>query len=200
MATLSPVTPDLRWYSEISDRRSVSVRCPFAAVETCSRFYQSLSLLGNAGSTKIPSNEDERLLKYWKKSDLWSRTAEQGTAILGADGNPFSFSRFCPETLYDRFGYFVTYLARYSDEIDREAAYPELKEQGTPSGHPRWNWQSAVEQHFTECPIYALISARQKSGPTHSNIQEPPWWRKHLAEIFAAIVVALVGFLAKCTG
>ena len=200
MATTPPVTPDLPWYAEKSDLRGVAVHCPYATVEACPRYYQSLSLLGSAGSTKIESTEDERLLAYWKKSDIWPRTSEQATSISGADGNPFSYSQFCPEVLHDRFGYFVTYLARYSDEIDRDAAYPHLKEAGTPLGHPRWNWQSATEQHYTECPLYAVLSARPARVIAEPKTSEPPWWRKHMAEIGTAIVVALVGILAKCAG
>ena len=203
MATPTPTTPDIRWYAEVSDRRGVAVRCPHATVESCPRFYQSLSLLGEAGSTKIPLDEDERLLAFWKKSDVWPRTAEQATAVSGAEGSPFSFSQFCPEVLYERFGYFVTYLARYSDEIDRDAAYLHLKEAGTPPGHPRWNWQSATEQHYTECPVYSVLSARPIRPPTESaapKTSEPPWWRKYIAEISTAIVVALIGTLAKCAG
>ena len=92
-----PKIPDLKWYASVSEKRGVAVRCPFATVEACPRFYQSLSLLGNAGSTKIPQAEDERLLEKWKKSDLWPRTEELATSIAGADGKRSMFSNFCPE-------------------------------------------------------------------------------------------------------
>jgi len=53
--------PNREWYANLSRERGVAFRCPFATVESCPRYYQSLSLLGKAGSTKIPEAEDERL-------------------------------------------------------------------------------------------------------------------------------------------
>lgn len=53
--------PNREWYAKLSQERGVAFRCPFATVEACPRFYQSLSLLGETGSTKISEAEDERL-------------------------------------------------------------------------------------------------------------------------------------------
>ena len=55
--------PDLEWYLAISNKNNSSPRCPFATIESCPRFYQSLSLLGSAGSTSIEKSEDEPLLE-----------------------------------------------------------------------------------------------------------------------------------------
>jgi hypothetical protein len=57
----STETPDIEWYLRISKERGVTPRCPFATVERCPRYYDSLSLLGEAGSTKISSEEEARL-------------------------------------------------------------------------------------------------------------------------------------------
>src|SRR6266478_1120232 len=47
----SPMTPQptLKWYTDISASKSLSPRCPFASVHRCPRYYQSVSLLGEAG-------------------------------------------------------------------------------------------------------------------------------------------------------
>ncbi len=185
--------PNREWYAKVSQDRGVPFRCPFATVEACPRYYQSLSLLGMAGSTKIPEAEDERLLKHWKLSDLWPRTDEQATGVFGEPGNLSIYSNFCPEVTFERFGYFASSLTKYGDEIDSGFAHEHLAKDGTPCDDPRWSWQSCDRQHFTECPIYAVLSHRSKSPLVKSE----PWWRKYLAEIVVAIVVAIVGIIAK---
>lgn len=141
----------------------VPPRCPFATVESCPRFYQSLSLLGSAGSTAIESSEDKRLLEKWEKSDLWPKTMEQETIIYG---NSKFFDKFCPEVAFERFGYFVSHLGRYSDEIDHDLAHEKLGKIGAPSEDYRWAWSSVTSMHYTECPLYSVLFYR------HNGIDE----------------------------
>ena len=167
-----PPSPDLNWYSSLSSQRASSARCPYATVKACPRYYQSLSLLGEAGSTKIPDAEDKKLIKFWKSSDLWPLTAEQETSINGPSGSPSSYSNFCPEATYERFGYFVSYLSRYIDEIDSGLAQERLAREGFPPGHPNWLWESYSSQHFTDCPIFSVQAHRSSSPPTQGR---EPW-------------------------
>ena len=191
-------TADLKWYLGISAGRGVHGRCPYATVETCSRFYQSLSLLGEAGSTPIPKDEDDRLLAAWEKSDLWPRTKEQGTSISGADGNISTFSNFCPEVAFDRFGYFATFLARYSDGIDSGLAHERLEALRAPAAHQQWSWEHATAQHFTDCPLYSVLRSRPHTLVSTPEPPKPsPWWREHLWKLITAGVVAIIGIVAK---
>ncbi|MBS0336460.1 MAG: GGDEF domain-containing protein [Proteobacteria bacterium] len=167
-------TPDLDWYIRISDRRDTALRCPFATVDQCPRYYQSLHLLGHAGSTKIPEKEDARLTEKWEKSDLWPRTDEYCTSLSGPKDHryPSSFSNFCPETLYDRFGYFVTHLSKYHDEEDQAALHRRLEKDNAPAGHPLWSWGGASPQHFTECYLYPILSRRGESSSSRPDKRE----------------------------
>lgn len=192
--------PDKEWYAKVSCDRGVALRCPFATVEACPRFYQSLSLLEEAGATRISKADDECLLKRWKASDLWPRTAEQATAIAGEPGSPSIFSNFCPEVTFERFGYFATSLIRYADAIDTDAAHARLAKEGFPTGHPNWFWSSCSDQHFTDCTIYSVLANRVAYPVTEAPSKPEPWWRKYLAEIVVAIVVAIVGVFAKILG
>ncbi len=186
--------PNREWYTKLSQERGVTFRCSFATVESCPRYYQSLSLLGEAGSTKIPAAEDERLLKQWKSSDLWPRTDEQATGLWGGEpGNPSIYSNFCPEVTFDRFGYFATSLTRYGDEMASGFAHERLAREEAPRGHPLWSWESCAGQHFTECSIYAVLSHRAKNPQA----KPEPWWRKYLAEIVVAVVITIVGVIVK---
>ena len=110
-------TPNSEWYLRVSRERGVNPRCPFATVERCPRYYQSLSLLGEASSTKMPSDEDKRLKVFWEKSDLWPRTAEQATSVSSSNERWLSLSEFCPEVMYQRFGLFAKGLDNYSDDL-----------------------------------------------------------------------------------
>lgn len=151
------VIPDLSWYLEKSKTQGSSPRCPHATVDSCPRFYESLSLLGNAGSTKIDKEEDDRLREKWEKSDLWSKTKEQATSI---EGNNDLFSNYCPEVAFERFGYFASSLARYADEIDRDNAHEMLAKTGSTENDWRWHWASIQPQHYSECPRYSVLSHR----------------------------------------
>ena len=115
--------PDLDWYLAKSRVNTVKPRCPYAAADRCPRFYQSLSLLGKAGSTSIDRDEDDRLLKKWSATDLWPLTGEQATAIAGPKDEPKHFINFCPEVSFERFGVFASQLNRYADEIDIDHAH-----------------------------------------------------------------------------
>lgn len=180
--------PDFEWYANVSQKRGVASRCPFATVESCPRYYQSISLFGEAGSTKISEAEDKKLLKHWETSDLWPHTSELSASITGAEGNPSMYSNFCPEATFDRFGYFTTDLTKFIDEIDRDFAHQYLHKQSVPHNDPRWLWESCKSQHFTECKEFSVLEHRIKN----TVIKPEPWWRKHLIEIFVAIVVGAI--------
>ncbi len=149
---------DLHWYTSESDKKLLETpRCPFATTDRCPRFYQSLSLMGDAGSTRLDRKQDKRLLKQWRKSELWPRTAEQETALLSFHGEPQIFMRFCPEVVYDRFGLFATSLAAYPDEIDRDFAHEFLGGERTDTTDWRWIWWQMTPMHYSVCPLYSLL-------------------------------------------
>ena len=150
--------PDMDWCLSISRARHVTPRCPFASVERCPRYYQSLSLLGEAGSTKIPPDEDARLSALWEKSDLWPKTDEGATSIWGGGTRTSGFSNFCPEVTYDRFHLFATGLYRYADEIDSDLAHERLGREGARRANWRWAWAAITPMHFTECPLYSPLT------------------------------------------
>jgi hypothetical protein len=154
---VKPTIPDFDWYSATSSRLGLSPRCPFANTHACPRYYQSLSLLGLVGHTPIEEKEDEQLLEKWKSSPLWPSTAEQTPSVSGPSDKLESFSHFCPEVAYDRFGYFAMHLGRYPDEIDQDLAHQRLGKAGVSGDDPRWAWGTHVAQHYSECPVYSPL-------------------------------------------
>lgn len=204
---MAHINPDLDWYTAFSHKKGLRPRCPFASVQRCPRFYQSLSLLGHAGSTEIEPKEDERLLEKWKKSDLWPVTREQATSIAGEPGNPYSFSNFCPEVAYDRFGFFASFLSYYADEIDREIAHKSLIKEGALRGDWRWAWAYASPMHYTECPLYSPLDldasrpvTRDSKTDAPGNVQQTilrtiwlwsPFWRN---VVLAILFLGLAAF------
>jgi len=159
---MSFIVPDLEWYTGRSRELHLGHRCPFATVEVCPRYYQSLSLLGEAGSTPIEKQEDDRLLDKWKQSDLWPKTQEQETSISGPEGEARYFSNFCPEVTFDRYGYFARYLGRYADEIDQGLAHESLGKHLAPKNDWRWAWASVEPQHYGDCPLFSVLSHRHR--------------------------------------
>jgi hypothetical protein len=147
--------PNLKWYSEISAGKNLSPRCPFASVHRCPRYYQSVSLLGEAGvATAIEPEEDRRLLDLWKRTDLWPVVDEQHAAVWGRHSNS---SNFCPEVSFERYGWFASHLAYYPDEQDMDVAHRNLAEEGAPGSDWRWNWAQIVPMHYADCPLYSQL-------------------------------------------
>ena len=162
---METVQPTLKWYQERSRIAAGPPRCPFASVQRCPRYYQGISLLGEAQvTTAIPADEDRRLLAAWRRSDLWPRIHEQSTSIVGRTEDPRHFMNFCPETLFDRFGLFVSDLHGYADEIDVDVAHSTLKACNVPPSDWQWTWAAAKPMHYTDCPLYSPLT---ESGANH---------------------------------
>src|SRR5262249_4719765 len=156
--------PDFDWYVGISSARGLSPRCPFASVDRCPRYWQSLSLLGELGSTKVNASRDKQLEHRWKHSEHWPPTAEYATTISGSmdeygQWKAPSLSNFCPETAYDRFGYFASSMSRYVDQIDSDLMHERLGKERAPASDSRWAWAHVRAMHYSECRYYSLLLA-----------------------------------------
>lgn len=171
---MNHIDPDLYWYTRISRDKGVRPRCPFASVHRCPRFYQSLSLLGGAGSTKIEPKEDQRLIEKWEKSDLWPTTSEQATSIMGEPGKPSIYLNFCPEVAFERFGLFAVSLARYADGIGSDAAHARLGEEGAPGTDWCWAWSHVAPIHYTECPLFSPLDLDVSRSGAREDGQDAP--------------------------
>lgn len=157
--------PNLAWYKDQSAQQRVLPRCPFASVERCPRFYESLALLGESGlTTAIKPTEGRRLLAGWRMSDLWPRTSEQASAVMGRPDDPKHFVNFCPEVLFDRFGLFTESLHGYADELDRDLAHRQLRDRNAAVRDWAWSWASVAPIHYTDCPLYSPL---MNGGPSY---------------------------------
>lgn len=163
----SPFQPGLSWYKQQSKLAGVLPRCPFAALERCPRFFQSISLLGEAGvATALKPEEDHRLMTAWEKSELWPRTNEHASSVMGPSDDPRHFRNFCPEVSFERFGLFAANLSRHADEVDAEVAHRRLSAAKAPGSDWRWRWSWAEPMHYTDCPLYSPLMGRPIERPT----------------------------------
>ena len=160
------IYPNIDWYTEISEQKKATPRCPYANVHRCPRYFSSLYLLGEGGvTTKIKSEKVKELDEFWGKSDLLPVIAEHDTGILSSGDNKSGFSNFCPEISFDVFGLFAISLHRYSDEIDIEVAHAQLAKKAYPKDW-RWQWAHVEPLHYLKCPVYSQLASKpaQVSG------------------------------------
>jgi len=154
------IYPDIDWYTEISEQKKAPLRCPYANVHRCPRYYSSLYLLGEEGiTTKIKPEKVKELDEFWEKSDLLPVVAEHDTGISISGDKKSSFSNFCPEVSFDVFGLFAVHLHRYSDEIDIEIAHAQLGDKAYPKDW-RWQWAHVEPLHYLKCPVYSQLALK----------------------------------------
>jgi len=152
------IPPDISWATNESVRKGIPLRCPFASVDLCPRYYLSTAMLGVSGvTTKIEESDDKRLLAKWEKHPCWPRTMEQEPGVFSRDSDPRSFHHFCPEVMYDTFGVFATSVSSYPDELDRDLAHESLGKRNVKGSHWRWRWAALTKMHYSECPLYAPL-------------------------------------------
>lgn len=189
------VQPKLNWYINISKDNNLLPRCPFVSVDKCPRFYESLSLLGEAGSTRIDAKEDEKLKVFWEKSKFRSITMERAVSILGPPNDPHIFSNFCPEISFERFGYFASSLSYYADDIDAGLASKRLSMERAPSDDWRWTWSNVSPMHYTECPLYSLLKGEEnlsKVASKETRVEKSIQYMKDHKIISVLIVIGLI--------
>lgn len=152
------IQPDIPWATRESVRKGIPLRCPFASVDLCPRYFLSTAMLGESGvTTKIEETEDKRLQAKWNKHPCWPRTMEQEPGVSSRDGDPRSFHHFCPEVMYDTFGVFATSVSSYPDELDRDLAHESLGKRNVKGNDWRWRWSALTKMHYSECPLYAPL-------------------------------------------
>ncbi len=150
--------PDIEWYRSISKKNGTTPRCPFAAVGKCPRYFQSISLLGQIGTnTPLDPKTDRRLKRLWERTDFWPKVAEHEASVWETDGKPKAYNHFCPEVVYDNFGYFADSLYEFEDEIDMDNAIRRLESIKADKSDWRRHHMSLNPIHFTECYLYSLL-------------------------------------------
>jgi len=169
--------PDLEWYTEISAAKNLPPRCPFASVQRCPRYYQSISLLGEWGiATKVDPEEDQQLLERWRRSDLWPAVAEEATAIMGPERKARHFLNFCPEVAFNTLSWFASHLSVHADEIDADVAHKRLACEGAGLRDWRWHWGHVTPMHYSNCPVYSPLllgeSQRKSKGTIGFRIKD----------------------------
>jgi hypothetical protein len=160
------VSPGLEWARRVAGAHNLATRCPYSASTRCPRYYESVSLLASTGiTTSLPPDMDAQLLAKWRKSELWPLLLEDATAVSGS-GEAQSYTNFCPEVAYDRFGYFATSLLPYHDDIDHEAGLAAWARRPVEPDHWHTTWSYVHKLHYSDCRLYNLLKAESVPVPT----------------------------------
>lgn len=169
---MEPILANINWYSSVSSQEGIPPRCPYANVDRCPDYYQSLSLLGTIGiTTAIQESEEKRLLKKWENSEHWPKVNEHAPSIWDFRDSK-SFSNFCPEVAFDVYGLFASELHPYADEIDIHVAHKQLGKQGAPATDWRWQWSHINPLHYSECRMYSQLVSTNVVGTDKIDTKE----------------------------
>lgn len=172
-----PITvPDSAWYRAKSACANAPLKCPYANVKKCYRYYESIYMLGEAQLiTSISDDKKVELETFWSEKNLRPVIAEESTEISGSVGRWTSFSNFCPEVSFTYFGLYASFLAKYVDDIDKDIGQRAAERDGI-NNDWRYQWGFLSECHFLDCSAYNQVDIfnSQKTGNleklVHSNI------------------------------
>lgn len=173
---MSTTVPDSSWYRAKSIDADAPCSCPYANVHKCYRYYASIDMLGEAKIiTSISDEKKAELEAFWSETDLPPVIAEEDTGIGGSPGSWTSFSNFCPEVISTYFGYYASYLAKYVDDIDKDAGQRRAEREGV-NNDWRYTWGFLVACHFLDCSVYNQVNIfnsekiKELDRLVHSNI------------------------------
>ncbi|CAI2455635.1 hypothetical protein JK621_08210 [Serratia plymuthica] len=168
--------PDSSWYKAKSAGADAPCSCPYANVHKCYRYYASLDMLGKAKMiTSISDEKKSELEAFWSETGLVPVIAEEDTGIGGSPGSWTSFSNFCPEVIFSYFGYYASYLAKYVDDIDKDAGQRRAEREGIKNNW-RYSWGFLDACHFLDCSVYNQVNIfnsekiKELDRLVHSNI------------------------------
>jgi hypothetical protein len=182
-----PITvPDSSWYKTKSLEADVPLKCPYANVHKCHRYYSSISMLGRVNIiTSISDNKEAELDSHWKESGLLPVIAEDDTGIYGDKTESILFSNFCPEVSFTYFSYYASYLAKYADQIDKDCGY-RIAEREKIANDWRYNWASITACHFLDCSVYSQVHEFNSKGIGNFD------------QLAHSNVIALIGRMERC--
>lgn len=106
-----------------------------------------------------------------------------------------NFGNFCPEVAFEIFGYFASYLARYSDEIDQGIAHNKLGEGIAVKNDWRWAWGTLSPQHYTDCPLYSVLAHRNNNDYHIAKKYKEPWYKKPWGIVILGVIITVIGGL-----
>lgn len=174
---MPPIYPDLAWYSVQSERKALPGRCPFANVHKCPRYFESVALLSDVGTTdRMPKEIHDTAQAKWHNHELAPASGETAASISGG-AVPNCYANFCPEVAFDTFRLFSNLFIRIVDPIDRSEAEKVIKEDPAPPGKDwRWVWSHVEPLHFSDCSYYSILHQEKPlshitfNGPVTGNI------------------------------
>ena len=164
---MAPIQPDLAWYKKRSEESKFTeaVRCPFASEQLCPRYWRSVHEADWKKGGDYSLEKFNELNEKWRQNPSWPRARETGIVWWGDDGNeePCEYKDFCPEITLNQFGFAASSLRVYSTK-ERNEIHARLNEEKAPQGDWRWAWSALTPMHYTECPLYSMLT----------NTREPP--------------------------
>ena len=178
---MTHIHPNLDWYSTVGDQRGKDRRCPFATVNRCPKYFETLVVLEQQyNSPKIPRAIQKSMVKKWREDELWAVTlADKPKAIEYRDtGNHLEFRSLCPEASFEVFELFTSSISYFKSTLDFKVRELQIKDTVYGSMHWHWVWQyfHVEPMHFSDCSMFGKISKEKAianvtiSGVIHGQV------------------------------
>lgn len=160
LAMTQTIIPDRNWYIEKSKDEGVPAKCPYAHHKKCPRYWETTSLLMEAGVISgISQEDDQAALQYWKDNQMLAELDEdKTTAIRGEHSGVDGMYRACPEVIFKFMGYYSDNLYKYVDDIDRVCGHKLMEREGLQNSW-RSKWMFLQEAHYLDCEVYNDVQA-----------------------------------------
>jgi hypothetical protein len=137
---------------------NLPVRCEYAIQRNCQKYLDCKLLLNEVISKKFNVKNINLVTLY--HFEIQDDKEEEISEYTKFD-NRFSFTNFCPESMYEKFDLFVTNLLIYNSIPDRiKAAWQRYFKIFNEN-----KWTFFLPQHYTECFMYSFIKTK-KTNPS----------------------------------
>ncbi|MAF15846.1 MAG: hypothetical protein CMG93_07680 [Marinomonas sp.] len=149
------IIPNKEWYIKESKKAGVPPRCPYAHHRKCPRYWETTSLLKQAGVIAgLSEEEDKNTYTFWKSNMMLAELAEDMVTLnQGQHGGVDGMFRACPEVASKFIHLYADTFYKYVDDTDRITGHQIMEQEGLKNSW-RSRWMHLSPKHYLDCEVF----------------------------------------------